>query len=365
MKDFTDAKVAFPRLEQFAQLTLALLIVVGCGLVLQPFLPALLFSTAIAVSTWPAHQWLLRRLHGWRVAASLLSCLLVTAIVVTPTALLMMSLRDGAIWLLSLLNQWNEGGQPQLPAWIAELPVVGEPLHHWWTELGRGDSGIEKLFANFAEPAQRMALASGRALGNGMLQVFIAAILLFFLYRDGEALGRRVQAAAGRLGGGFGRELLSHAQQTVSAIMFSVIGAALAQATVATLGFWIAGVPNPFLLGALTFALSIVPVGPPLIWGGAALWLFQQAQPGWALFIVVYGFFGISSIDNVLKPFLISRSSSLPFALTLIGVIGGLIAFGVAGVFLGPVLLALAIDFFSRRLAPAGAAESAEPADPS
>jgi predicted PurR-regulated permease PerM len=108
------------------------------------------------------------------------------------------------------------------------------------------------------------------------------------------------------------------------------------------------------LLGALTFALSIVPVGPPLIWGGASIWLFEQAQTGWSLFMLVYGVAGISSIDNVLKPILISRSSRLPFAATLIGVIGGVIAFGVPGVFLGPILLALAIECFSHRLQSVG-----------
>jgi predicted PurR-regulated permease PerM len=134
-----------------------------------------------------------------------------------------------------------------------------------------------------------------------------------------------------------------------------VVGAALAQASVATFGFYIAGIPNPMLLGALTFALSIVPVGPPLIWSGAALWLFEQSQTGWAVFMVIYGIFVISTIDNLLKPLLISRYSSLPFVLTLIGVIGGVVAFGVTGVILGPVALALALELLTHRL------ESTEP----
>src|SRR5581483_6705593 len=157
-------------------------------------------------------------------------------------------------------------------------------------------------------------VASGKALGAGLLQIVIAAVLLYFLYRDGERLGRRSRALAGLLGGGYARRLLDRARDTITAIMSGVIGAALAQATVAVIGFAIAGVPNPFLLGALTFGLSIVPIGPPIVWGGAALWLLEESRTGWAVFMALYGLLGISTIDNVLKPLVISRSSRLPFA---------------------------------------------------
>ncbi len=104
---------------------------------------------------------------------------------------------------------------------------------------------------------------------------------------------------------------------------------------------WIAGVPGALLWGMLTFFLSVVPVGPPLIWGGAVAWLLYQGSVGWAIFMALWGFFGISGIDNVIKPYLISRGSRLPFILTLLGVLGGALAFGFIGVFLGPLLLAL------------------------
>lgn len=338
--------LASPGLALLAQFAVLLLITLGCWLVLDPFLPAILFSIAIAASTWPVHQWLLTRLGGRQLVASLLSCLLVTLVVVTPITLLLMSLSDGAGWLLRILNDWHAGGQPQLPEWIVNLPLFGEQLKNWWIGIAQGGSSLDPLFAQLAEPARRTAIAIGRGLGNGLLQVGIAAILLFFLFRDGERFGRRVQALAVSLGGAFGGALLVRVQQTIVAIMLSVIGAALAQATVATIGFQIAGVPNPLLLGALTFALSIVPIGPPLIWGGASLWLFEHGQTHWGLFMLIYGVAGISSIDNILKPILISRSSRLPFAATLIGVIGGVIAFGVPGVFLGPILLSLALEFF-------------------
>jgi len=112
---------------------------------------------------------------------------------------------------------------------------------------------------------------------------------------------------------------------------------------VALLGFLIAGVPVPMLLAAATFFLSMIPIGPPLVWGGAALWLYDQGATGWAVFMVAWGLFAISSVDNFLKPMLISRSASLPILLIALGVFGGAIAFGFVGIFLGPVLLAVAL----------------------
>ena len=123
----------------------------------------------------------------------------------------------------------------------------------------------------------------------------------------------------------------------------------------AAIGFLIAGVPAALLLGFATFFLSLLPIGPPLIWGGATAWLAYQDQIGWAVFMAVYGFFAISGIDNVVKPLLISRGSSLPFVLVFLGVFGGVIAFGFVGIFIGPTLLAVGFALAQRWTRPSGA----------
>jgi predicted PurR-regulated permease PerM len=124
-------------------------------------------------------------------------------------------------------------------------------------------------------------------------------------------------------------------------VVYGILGTALAQGLVATIGFLIAGVPGPLLLGAVTFLFSLVPVGPPLVWGAATIWLVNQNQFGWAIFMALWGFFAISGIDNIVKPLLISRGANLSFALVLLGVFGGVLAFGFIGVFLGPIFLAV------------------------
>jgi predicted PurR-regulated permease PerM len=150
----------------------------------------------------------------------------------------------------------------------------------------------------------------------------------------------RLTSMVGRILGERGQYLLDVAGKTVRGVVYGILGTALVQAVMAGVGFLIAGVPGAALLALLTFFLSVVPVGPPLVWGPAVLWLFQQGSTGWAIFMLVWGF-GVSTVDNLVKPWLISQGSNLPFLLILFGVLGGVLAFGFIGVFIGPTLLAV------------------------
>lgn len=347
------SKVPATNSERFVHFGIGLFILIGCWLVLRPFMPAVLYSSAIAMSTWPLHRWLLSRLHGRKNVVSLISCLIVALLVIAPTVALVVSLRDALVWLLKLIEAWRASTLRDAAAWVEHIPLVGESIKSWLAgSVVNGNPVGAPSLAHLAEPARRIALAGARALGNGVLQTLLAGLLLFFFYRDGERTALRLRRLITALGGSHATDLLDTTQRTMVGVMISVIGTALAQAAVAVLGFTIAGVPHPLLLGSMTFVLSMAPVGPPLIWGGAAIWLLRQDEPGWALFMALYGTFGISLVDNVIKPFLISRSSRLPFALTFMGVIGGVLAFGVEGVFIGPVLLALAINLASRFSSP-------------
>lgn len=334
--------------ERSARLAFGLLLAVSCALLLRPFFSAILFAIVIAVSGWPAYQRLLALLGRRRSLASTLACVIVVVVVVVPLIITALSIGDGASWLLGLLDDWRERGGGQPPDWLARVPLLGDALRRGWLDVASDPARLRGLLGAFAEPARELALASGRALANALLQSMLIVVLLFHLLRDGEQIAAQVVATVARVGGQRGGELLGTAQRTVVGVMVSVLGTSLAQALVAALGFTIAGIPNPPLLAALTFVLSMAPVGPPIIWGGATLWLLSRDQTGWAAFMGLYGLLGISSVDNVLKPFLISRSSHLPFVLTLFGVIGGVFAFGVVGAFLGPTLLALAVDLYDR-----------------
>jgi predicted PurR-regulated permease PerM len=198
------------------------------------------------------------------------------------------------------------------------------------------------VLAKFLTWAKSGLYAGGKAVLQGVIQMLISAFLAFFLLRDAPELSARLAVAVERLAGDRGKHLIKVAGDTVRGVIYGILGTALVQALVAGLGFYIAGVPGVVLLSVLTFLFAVLPFGPPLIWVPASLWLFAQGQPGYALFMALWGLLGISSVDNFLRPYLISQGNKMPYALVFCGVIGGALAFGLVGVFLGPTLLAVA-----------------------
>ncbi len=337
------------RFERFFQYVFMLGLVAGCLTILLPFFTAILFSMVIAISTWPYYRWLQRKLRS-TVAAALVGCLAVTLLIIGPAVLLSLSGVQGLAWLSDSLRHAFANGPPAPPDWLLRIPWFGDDLQATWRRMASNTGELQQLLARYFEPLRHFAVTAGKVLGAGLMQIGFAIFLLFFMYRDGERLGSWLKTGARRIAGPPADDLLETGQNTIVGVMIGVLGTALAQAMVAALGFLIAGVPGAILLATLTFVLSMVPVGPPLVWGGAAIWLFNQGQPGWAVFMVIYGLLAISAVDNVIKPYLISRSSHLPFALTLMGVIGGVLGFGFMGVFIGPTLLALAISIGGRWL---------------
>ena len=208
--------------------------------------------------------------------------------------------------------------------------------------LTQSSADLIEFAKRFTDPAKNFLLAMGRAVGQGLIQVLIAIFVAYFFYRDGERIRALVMEGMLRIAGPeHGSRLIATAQSAVKGVIYGLIGTAFAQAVVALIGFLIAGVPGAFLLAALTFVLSLVPMGPVLIWGGAAAWLYFHGGVGWAVFMVIYGVAVISSVDNVVKPILMSRAGNLSMLVVVLGVFGGAIAFGFIGLFVGPALLAV------------------------
>lgn len=355
------------QIERLARVALVGALVVGCWLVLRPFFDAILFAVVIAISTRPAFRWLTAKLKGRRTLASLLCCLGVMLALIGPAAMLAVSAADAGTTLLDQIRGRLSAGPIEPPSWVSSMPLVGPSIADNWRNLAGSRMELVRALQAIAEPFRDVAIAAGGALGGGVLQLILAVFLLFFLYRDGAKISARFENAFERIAGPDAAELIAIAQNTVVSVMLGMVGTAVAQSLVATLGFAIAGVPAPLLLGAATFVTSPVPFGPPLVWGGAAIWLYSTGETGWAIFMVIYGAVVISSVDNVLKPLLISRGSGMTLAPTLLGVFGGVIAFGFMGIFIGPTLLALAINvgakWLDKQAEPQGP-DDAKPADP-
>ncbi len=329
------------RFEPFFKLAAVIFLLIGCFYVLQPFLAAMLFAACVSVSVWPLYLLLLHRLKGRRNLAAGIMTVSLVLIIVVPLVLVTYNLADNVSRIYDQSRAIIDSGALAPPAWLANIPLVGESIDGYLRRLIGDRDELLELAKNLLEPARHFLLAGGIVLGSGVAQTSLAVFVSFFLFRDGVKLNQVLMMGMKRIIGDNAPGVLLTVSRTVRGVMYGLLGTALAQALVAVLGFLIAGVPAVALLGIATFILSLIPVGPPLVWGGAAIWLFNQGHTGWGIFMLVWGFVLISGVDNVVKPLLISRGSSLPFLLVLLGVLGGVLAFGFVGIFIGPTLLAV------------------------
>lgn len=331
------------RFEQYARVAAIALLIFGCVLVLRPFVGAILFAAVLCLSTWPAFVVLRDRWGGRSSLAALFLVLVMLVTLAAPVALAAQSLIVHSAAMVEALRGFLDNRSLlELPTFIRDLPLVGSWLDQYWQLLLQSREELVALGRRLADPAKDMLVALGGAIGEGLLQILIALFVAFFFYRDGERVRLLILEGMDRLAGpDRGLVLLMTAINAVKGVVYGLLGTALAQSIVALVGFLIAGVPGALLLGALTFILSLVPMGPVLAWGGAAAWLYAKDQTGWAIFMVIYGVAVISSVDNFIKPILMSRAGNLSLLLVVLGVFGGAIAFGFIGLFVGPALLAV------------------------
>lgn len=362
----STAHFAGPFLARTALLTLLAL---GCLLVVYPFIAAMLFAAVLCASTWPIFESLKKRIGNRPTLAAALMTLALTLVFLLPLILIASKTASGLAALADLVTPWIEqGGLNEPPVWLSQLPWIGDMVLQYWHTLSDSRAELLKALQVSAESLRPYLVKIASMVANGVIQLALVLLVAFFFYRDGATITRLIRGAAEKLGGNMGHELLMLVKNTVNGVMNGIVGTALAQATVMLLGLVLAGVPGAVLLTAATFILSLVPVGPPLVWGGAALWLYSEGNTGWAIFMVIYGLIAVSSVDNLLKPMLISRSASLPILLIALGVFGGILAFGFIGIFLGPTLLALAYALFlhwARQPSSFSARPSAKPRHPS
>jgi len=336
----TQPEIKPARLEQGLGVFVLLLLFAGCLLVLRPFASAMLWAVVLCFSSWPLYRRLLKLLRGRRTLAALCMALAMIVVMLLPFVIIGATLADNVEELTSSAKAWLADGPPRAPAWVAKIPAVGQQIAERWQVLATDHAKLLEATKRFIEPVGSILLLASVAVGGGLVQLALSIFIAFFLFRDGLAIGERVTAAVQRIGGARGTHLLEVAGSTVRGVVYGILGTGLVQALMAGLGFIIAGVPGAALLALLTFFLSVVPVGPPLIWVPAALWLFSQGKTGWGIFMLVWGVL-VSSVDNVVKPWLISQGSDLPFILIFFGVLGGALMFGFIGVFIGPTLLAV------------------------
>ena len=314
---------------------------VACLLVLRPFISALLWAVIIVFSTWPVFAFL--RENG-RFSPGGAAALMVGAmflLVGLPIALAAPTSRGEVEALSASIEALLVGGLPGLGAWLGTLPVVGAWIRGWLGDAEFDLLGLAGLLRPYAGTITQQTVVILLAVLSGLAELLLAILLAFFFYRDGPAMARRATALMARLGGATGVRMLRLAADVTRGVVWGLVGTAVAQGVLTAIGLSLAGVPQPVLLAVVAGVISILPVGAPLVWIPASLWLFTQGETGWGIFMALYGALVISSVDNFIRPWAIARGANLPLLLTLLGALGGVFAFGFLGLFLGPVVLAV------------------------
>jgi predicted PurR-regulated permease PerM len=321
-------------------------IAVGCGFVLYPFFSAMLWAAILVFTTWPVFEWMRDRLHLRRTGAAAVMVLLTAVLTVLPLAVAVPGGTDDVARLRTTIANLMDAGLPSSPHWLFAIPLVGPTAAEYWNSWA-ADLGV---MADFFRPYFGLIAENGLGLllgvAGGVLQFVLALFIGFFFWLYGDHLAVHLSAVLRRVAGDHAERLITVTGQVVRGTVYGILGTAIVQGILTAFGLWLTGVPRPVLLGAIAGFLSVLPIGAPLIWIPSALWLLTSGHTGWGIFLGVYGVLAISGSDNVIRPYFISRGAQLPFLLTLLGVLGGALAFGLLGIFLGPVLLGVGFTLF-------------------
>ncbi|PYD75844.1 AI-2E family transporter [Novacetimonas pomaceti] len=311
----------------------------GCVLVLYPFMSALLWAAILTFSTWPIYVRLRRHTNpliaalGMTVMSALVLVVPLTLVVSSSVVDLPQTLPYAINSITTLIHL------PSLPAWLQHVPHIGPQLNETW-EKWRVDVGnIDQMIRPYSGRIVQSVLSGAMQLASGLAHLGMALFIAFFFWLGGEALGDTFVSVIRRIAGIYADRILGIIGRTIRGTVYGIIGTALLQGVLTGVGFAIAGISNPVLWGGITAFISVLPIGAPLIWIPAAVFLFIGHHPGWGVFLLLYGTIIVSGADHIMRPMFIARGAQLPYLLTVLGVLGGIWTFGGLGIFLGPVLI--------------------------
>ncbi len=310
--------------------------------ILSPFLPPLIWATTVVIATWPVLLQVQRRLGNRRAPAVFVMTLLVLLVLVIPLSLAIATLVGNADEIADWAKYLAEFQLPPPPAWVGELPLIGEKVEETWAQIAAaGTAELAAKATPYAGNLTRWFVKEVGSFGLVFVQFLLTVALAAVLYSSGESAARGVRRFGYRLAGERGDNAVVLASQAVRAVALGVGITALAQSIFGGIGLAIAGVPFVPILTALMLMLCIAQLGPGLVLIPAIVWLYWNDNTGWGTFLLVWSIIA-GTMDNVLRPFLIRQGANLPLLLILAGVIGGMLAFGLVGIFVGPVVLAVA-----------------------
>lgn len=329
-------------IERIVRLVALVLLALACLQVIIPFMGALTWAAIIAITVWPGFIRLSGKLGNRPVVAATLCSLGLFVLLVLPFAILTANIGQAVPQLAAMLKELALSVSPEPPAWLSDLPFIGDQIREVWLAAITDMAGLLKKTLPAAEQAGVWALAQGANLALALMEflfaILIAGIFLVTADRSAELATRLVA----RLNISEQERIIPIVVGTVRSVSLGLVGTASIQGLISAIGFLIAGMPGVVVLGFATFMVALVQIPTFVIWLPAAGWLYYSGDTGSAIFLAIWGAVLVNWVDNFVRPYLISRGAKLPFALILMGVLGGLLAWGVIGLFIGPTLLAVA-----------------------
>jgi predicted PurR-regulated permease PerM len=328
--------------ERILLLALAVALGVGCFLILLPFLPAMLWAAILVYCLWPIYTGSSRYVRP-SIAAFVIT-LVVAAVVLVPLVHLALvaakEARNSRGWVQDVM----QNGLPPAPAFLQKIPLIGGLLSDFWNnsadDLGGVTSSMQPFLGTVAHSGIRLVFR----LTHGLIGIVVALFIAYFFFLTGEQMVVRIRLLLVRImHEAKVEDLLTLVAATVRGVVFGILGTAALQGVLYAIGFEIARAPQALLLASFAGLVSIVPAGAVIVYVPLCLFLLAEGHPLSAVLLLVYCFVVVGGADSIVRPWLIARGASLPYALTLLGVLGGAIAFGALGIFLGPVLLALGL----------------------
>jgi predicted PurR-regulated permease PerM len=323
------------------------LLLIACIEVLSPFIGPLTWAGIIAVSTWPAFKRLCSWLGGRQALAATLLVLALSAALILPLLLLALSLADSVPAATALANNLANMKLPPPPHWLSTVPFFGPSLTDAWQSSHSDISGLFVKLKPYIDQAAYWAVGQGAQLGKSLLMLILAMVISGFFLVYGDAGWITFENILARVGGKLGGNLPELIARTIRSVTNGVVGTALVQALLTVIGLVICSVPGAVILGFLCFIIAVSQLPTMFVWAPAAVWLFYGGHSGFGIFLVLWGILVVNMVENVLKPYLISHGSGLPLPLIFLGVIGGLLTWGLIGLFIGPTALAVGYTLFN------------------
>lgn len=309
--------------------------------VLKYFIVPVLWAAIIAYITWPLYH-SVQKLCGSRptLSATIMISMVVLVVGIPLTFAIFMLQHEGRNLFYELQRQVFSG-HLDVPQFIRDLPIIGKEVTRTLKEINTDPNSIVQNVSGWFQSHLNYGRLVLSEISKNIFKLCFAVMSLFFFYRDGQTILNQVSKALEMVIGPRIHHYLDTISETTRAVVYGVGLTAIAQALLAGLSYFVAGVPNPMVLTIVTFIFALIPFGPPVAYSAVSLWLFSQGQTIEAIGVMVWGVCVVSTADNVIRPLVISGATQIPFLLIMFGVLGGLASFGMVGLFVGPVILAV------------------------